>query len=84
MAQGPSSELYITDGSSDGPFRGPAPQWIDEVTSLAVGPGFDTFILWADGPDQLARFAEEIVPAVRERVQAERGATEPKAMGDPG
>jgi len=62
----------ITDGASDGTFRGPASQWIDEITDLAVAYGFDTFILWAEGPGQLARFAEEIVPAVRERVAAER------------
>jgi len=63
----------ITDGASDGSFRGPASQWVDEVTVLAVAHGFDTFILWADAPGQLARFAEEIVPAVRQRVAAERG-----------
>jgi alkanesulfonate monooxygenase SsuD/methylene tetrahydromethanopterin reductase-like flavin-dependent oxidoreductase (luciferase family) len=62
----------ITDGRSDGAFRGPAAQWIDEVTDLALTLGFDTFILWAEAPGQLARFAEEIVPAVRERVDAER------------
>jgi alkanesulfonate monooxygenase SsuD/methylene tetrahydromethanopterin reductase-like flavin-dependent oxidoreductase (luciferase family) len=63
----------IIDGRSDGPFRGPASQWIDEITDLAIGQGFDTFILWAQAPNQLARFAEEIVPAVRERVHTERG-----------
>jgi alkanesulfonate monooxygenase SsuD/methylene tetrahydromethanopterin reductase-like flavin-dependent oxidoreductase (luciferase family) len=63
----------ITDGPSEGPLRGPVDQWTDELTGLAVGPGFDTFVLWADGPDQLARFAEEVAPAVREQVAAERG-----------
>jgi alkanesulfonate monooxygenase SsuD/methylene tetrahydromethanopterin reductase-like flavin-dependent oxidoreductase (luciferase family) len=62
----------ITDGASAGPFRGPPAQWVDELTDLAVLPGFDTFVLWADGPDQLARFAEEVVPATRARVAAER------------
>jgi alkanesulfonate monooxygenase SsuD/methylene tetrahydromethanopterin reductase-like flavin-dependent oxidoreductase (luciferase family) len=62
----------ITDGQSQGPFRGPPAQWVDQLTDLAVGPGFDTFVLWADGPDQLARFAEEIVPATRSSVAAER------------
>ena len=65
----------ITDGASEGPFHGPASQWIDEVSDLAVRHGFDTFVLWAEAPGQLARFAEEIVPAVRERVGAERGAS---------
>ncbi len=63
----------ITGGTSEGPFRGPATQWVDELTDLAVGYGFDTFVLWADGPDQLPRFAEEIVPAVRDQVRRERG-----------
>jgi alkanesulfonate monooxygenase SsuD/methylene tetrahydromethanopterin reductase-like flavin-dependent oxidoreductase (luciferase family) len=63
----------ITTGAAEGAFRGPTAQWVDELTDLALGPGFDTFILWAEGPDHLARFAEEIVPAVRDRVASERG-----------
>ncbi len=62
----------ITDGASQGPFRGPPAQWVEELTDLAVRPGFDTFVLWADAPDQLARFAEEVVPATRASVAAER------------
>jgi len=62
----------ITDGGSAGVLNGPVGQWADELTDLAVGQGFDTFVLWADGPDQLARFAEEVVPAVRAHVAAER------------
>jgi alkanesulfonate monooxygenase SsuD/methylene tetrahydromethanopterin reductase-like flavin-dependent oxidoreductase (luciferase family) len=64
----------ITDGRSEGFLRGPAGQWADELTDLAVGSGMDTFVLWADGDQdlQLRRFAEEVVPAVRERVAEER------------
>jgi len=62
----------ITDGGSAGVLNGPVGQWAEELTDLAVGQGFDTFVLWADGPDQLARFAEEVVPAVRAQVAAER------------
>ena len=62
----------ITDGRSEGPFRGPAAQWVDQLTDLVVRTGFDTFVLWADGPDQLARFAEEVVPATRASVAAAR------------
>jgi alkanesulfonate monooxygenase SsuD/methylene tetrahydromethanopterin reductase-like flavin-dependent oxidoreductase (luciferase family) len=66
----------ITDGTSEGFLRGPVEQWTDEITDLAVGSGMDTFILWAEGDQdtQLRRFAEEIVPAVRERVATERNA----------
>jgi alkanesulfonate monooxygenase SsuD/methylene tetrahydromethanopterin reductase-like flavin-dependent oxidoreductase (luciferase family) len=63
----------ITDGASEGPLRGPAGQWVDELTALVVEHGFDTLVLWADGPGQLSRFAEEVVPAVRARVAEQRG-----------
>jgi alkanesulfonate monooxygenase SsuD/methylene tetrahydromethanopterin reductase-like flavin-dependent oxidoreductase (luciferase family) len=62
----------ITDGASDGVFKGPVDQWVDELTDLAVNHAFDTFILWAEGEGQLERFAEQVVPAVREQVSAER------------
>ena len=64
----------ITDGVSEGMFRGPVGQWLDELTALVVEHGFDTFVLWADGPDQLSRFAGEIIPAVRAQVAGERAA----------
>jgi alkanesulfonate monooxygenase SsuD/methylene tetrahydromethanopterin reductase-like flavin-dependent oxidoreductase (luciferase family) len=62
----------VTGGAATGPFQGPPARWADDLTDLAVAHGFDTFVLWAEGPDQLARFAEEVVPAVREQVAAER------------
>jgi alkanesulfonate monooxygenase SsuD/methylene tetrahydromethanopterin reductase-like flavin-dependent oxidoreductase (luciferase family) len=62
----------ITDGASEGPLRGPVDQWADELTDLVVAHGFDTFVLSTDGADQLTRFAEQVVPAVRTRVAAER------------
>lgn len=62
----------ITGGSSDGMLRGPVDQWVDELTDLVIGHGFDTFILWAEGTDQLARFAEEITPTVTRQVAEER------------
>lgn len=63
----------ITDGASNGILRGPVDQWVDELTDLVLNYGFDTFILWAEGEGQLSRFAEEVVPAVRSQVAAERG-----------
>ncbi|GIF77287.1 N5,N10-methylene tetrahydromethanopterin reductase [Asanoa siamensis] len=63
----------ITDGPTGGLLNGPVDQWVDELTDLAVGYGFDTFLFWGDGPDQLPRFAEEVVPAVRRQVTGERG-----------
>jgi alkanesulfonate monooxygenase SsuD/methylene tetrahydromethanopterin reductase-like flavin-dependent oxidoreductase (luciferase family) len=63
----------ITDGESEAVLRGPVAQWVDELTDLAVGYGFDTFVLSAEPAQQLARFAEEVVPAVRAQVYSERG-----------
>jgi hypothetical protein len=63
----------ITDGTRHGLLRGPVDQWVDELTDMAVGYGFDTFIFWGEGEDQLPRFAEEVAPAVRAQVAAERG-----------
>jgi len=47
---------------------------VDELTALVVEHGFDTFVLWAEGPGQLSRFAEEVVPAVRAQVAEQRAA----------
>ncbi|MET9019410.1 LLM class flavin-dependent oxidoreductase [Actinopolymorpha sp. NPDC004070] len=62
----------LTAGRSEGLLRGPAGQWVDELTDLAVGLGFDTFVLGADDADQWRRFAAEVIPAVRDQVAAER------------
>lgn len=58
----------ITDRQSDGPMRGPVDQWIDEIGELAVSYGFDTFIFWGRGDGQLERFAQEVVPRVRQQL----------------
>jgi alkanesulfonate monooxygenase SsuD/methylene tetrahydromethanopterin reductase-like flavin-dependent oxidoreductase (luciferase family) len=62
----------ITDSASEGPLHGPVQQWVDRLADFALTLGFDTFVFWADGEDQLLRFANEVVPRVRERVAAER------------
>ena len=62
----------VTDGASEGMLRGPVAQWVDELTTLVVELGFDTFILWTEAPGQLPRFAEEVAPAVRAQVASER------------
>jgi alkanesulfonate monooxygenase SsuD/methylene tetrahydromethanopterin reductase-like flavin-dependent oxidoreductase (luciferase family) len=58
----------ITTGESDGFLRGPATQWVDDLRRLREDYRFDTFIFWGEGDpdDQLRRFAEDVVPAVRE------------------
>lgn len=57
----------ITDGATEGFLRGPVDQWADELASLAADHRADTLIFWGEGDRQLRRFAEEVVPATRER-----------------
>jgi alkanesulfonate monooxygenase SsuD/methylene tetrahydromethanopterin reductase-like flavin-dependent oxidoreductase (luciferase family) len=65
----------VTDQDSTGFLQGPVGQWIDELTALAVDGGMDTFIFGpAEDPlRQVQRFAEEVVPGVREAVRRHRG-----------
>ena len=62
----------ITDSGSNGMLHGPVNQWVEELSDLAITYRFDTFIVWAEGEGQLARFVEQVVPAVRAQVAAER------------
>ena len=63
----------IGDGG-DGPLDGPVSKWVEELSRLALDLGMDTFIY---GPRenhtrQVEVFAQEVAPAVRETVAAER------------
>lgn len=58
--------------ASDGFLRGPSRQWVDELLPLAREDGVATFILASDDPTTLRRFADEVAPALREAVAAER------------
>lgn len=62
----------ITDGESRGMLQGPVEQWVEALANLAITYHFDTFIFWGEGDGQLARFAEEVTPAVRAQIAAER------------
>jgi alkanesulfonate monooxygenase SsuD/methylene tetrahydromethanopterin reductase-like flavin-dependent oxidoreductase (luciferase family) len=53
-------------------LEGPVEQWVDELTDLAVREGTSTFLLASDDPDFLSVYAHEVVPAVREAVDAVR------------
>ncbi|MEN4476224.1 LLM class flavin-dependent oxidoreductase [Mycolicibacterium cosmeticum] len=65
----------ITERESGDPFRGTVSQWTEELTALVVDTGMDTFIFGAPDDDliQTRRFAEEVVPAVRNAVAEHRG-----------
>ena len=64
----------ITDGPSRGAFDGPADQWVDTLSELALDGGMDTFVFGPAGDDlsQVQRFLDDVVPAVTDRVQRER------------
>jgi alkanesulfonate monooxygenase SsuD/methylene tetrahydromethanopterin reductase-like flavin-dependent oxidoreductase (luciferase family) len=62
----------ITNGDSAGLLNGPVAQWVDELTTLTVEYGMDTYILAENDLNQVQRFAVEIVPQVREQVARQR------------
>ncbi|MEU2619489.1 hypothetical protein ABZ642_15225 [Streptomyces sp. NPDC007157] len=64
-------------GRAGGPgLVGDVARWVDTLTGWTVDLGFDTFVLWpaAEPERQVALFAREVVPEVRERVEAIRSA----------
>ena len=69
---------YNIDGrfgpSDRGFLDGPAVVWAEQLTELILQQGFSTFVLSASGDiiASITRFADEVVPDVRERVAAER------------
>lgn len=66
----------ITEGPATGLLQGPVEHWIETLTGFAIELGFDTFIFWpgGDAPRQVERFAEEVVPGVRDAVTRARTA----------
>ncbi|MBO9555306.1 LLM class flavin-dependent oxidoreductase [Cellulomonas sp.] len=58
--------------ASQGGLVGPVSQWVDELVRLALEDGVATFILGTDDPRDIRLFAEQVAPAVREAVAAER------------
>lgn len=59
------------DGSP-GPLTGSPEQQAQELAALALEEGISTFLIMADDPATIERFAAEVVPAVREIVATER------------
>ncbi|MEV6518503.1 LLM class flavin-dependent oxidoreductase [Micromonospora chalcea] len=60
--------------SSAGFLAGPPEQWVEELAGLTLEHGVTTFILGSDEPRAIQIFAQEVAPAVRELVAAERTA----------
>jgi alkanesulfonate monooxygenase SsuD/methylene tetrahydromethanopterin reductase-like flavin-dependent oxidoreductase (luciferase family) len=62
------------DVAADG-LTGSAAEWTATLAGLATVQGFDTFVFWPpdNSPEQVGRFAAEVVPAVRAAVADGRG-----------
>ncbi|MEU1859738.1 LLM class flavin-dependent oxidoreductase, partial [Micromonospora aurantiaca (nom. illeg.)] len=60
--------------SSAGFLAGPPEQWVEELAGLTLEHGITTFILGSDEPRAIQIFGQEVAPAVRELVAAERAA----------
>ena len=50
-------------------------EWVDQLLTLVLRNGVSTLILGSDDPGELQRFAEEVIPQVREAVARERAAS---------
>lgn len=59
-------------GSGSGFLHGPPYQWADELADVALGYGVSAFLLASDDTATTERYAAEVVPAVRDLVEAER------------
>ena len=72
----------ITNGPTTSFLDGPVEHWVDELTKLSIEEGMDSYILWPTEADesQLQRFAQEVVPQVRARVEQHRRSADQQAM----
>jgi alkanesulfonate monooxygenase SsuD/methylene tetrahydromethanopterin reductase-like flavin-dependent oxidoreductase (luciferase family) len=62
----------IVDGEVTGWLNGPVEHWVEELVQLVREPRFDGFVLWPDHDDvlgQTERFAREVAPMVRARLE---------------
>ena len=59
---GPTHEGFLAGTASD---------WVDDLLPLVIDQGVGTFILMSDDPTELRRFAEDVVPALRDAVDRE-------------
>ncbi|MPV36773.1 LLM class flavin-dependent oxidoreductase [Georgenia subflava] len=53
---------------------GPPEQWVEQLAALTLQFGFSGYIITGDDPTSLALLGQEVAPALRELVAAERGA----------
>jgi hypothetical protein len=75
--------IFGSFGRGAGMLQGTADQWAQQLADLTLEHGMSTYILGTDSAEDVRRFAQEVAPAVRELVDAERArrpmAAEPAA-----
>ena len=59
-------------GRGGGFLQGSPEQWADDLAALTLETGMSTYILGTDDADTVRRFAEEVAPATREKVDGAR------------
>lgn len=59
-------------GSGSGFLKGSPAHWAEDLAGLVLDEGMSSFVLGSDDADMVAAFAQEVAPAVRELVEAER------------
>ena len=64
-------------------LRGPSPHMAQRLAALTLQHGTSTFILGSDDPEELQRFATEVIPAVRDLVDAGRRPPPVEVRGAP-
>jgi hypothetical protein len=67
--------IFGTFGRDAGFLKGSAHEWAEQLAELTLAAGVSTYVLGSDDARALATFAQEVAPAVRELVIAERGRT---------
>ncbi|GAB3301392.1 LLM class flavin-dependent oxidoreductase [Epidermidibacterium keratini] len=65
-------------GRRSGFLRGTPDDWADDLSQLTIEHGMSTYVLGTDDPDVIRRYAEEVAPAVREKVDKARSAPRPE------
>lgn len=63
----------LTSAPSEQMLVGPPEQWVEQLATLTLEHGFSGYVLGGDDPRAIAVLGQEIAPALRELVAAERG-----------
>ena len=68
-------------GNGDGFLQGVPATWAEQLAELTLTTGISTYILSVSSEAEVHRFADEVIPAVRELVEAERGRDDAAGAG---